>query len=177
MYRKRKMTECPICYEEITPLHNNCVTECGHTFCLKCIVTCLNSNIESPCPICRTPIGPKKEEEEEEEEEDDESDAYTEDHPLICSMRYMNKLLRIDKDATSQSFVADFTKYDDDYCMNKFNIRLGVFDALSGLKDEEWKMAEYDILKTISKYYGKKEMSVWDEEETLGLSNKELFDI
>jgi hypothetical protein len=144
----------------------------------------LNSNIESPCPICRTPIGPKKEEEDEEEEED-ETDTipdYPEDHPLICSMRHMNKLLRIDKDATSQSFiaVADFyedVKYDDDYCMNKFNIRLGVFDALSGLKDEEWKMAEYDILKTISKYYGKKEMSVWDETETLGLSNKELFGV
>ena len=35
---KENETECCICYEVINKAKNNCVTECGHAFCLKCLI-------------------------------------------------------------------------------------------------------------------------------------------
>ena len=42
--------ECSICYETIGE-KNCCVTECGHKFCLKCILVAMDRN--NTCPICR----------------------------------------------------------------------------------------------------------------------------
>jgi len=69
-------TECCICYEIIGE-KNNCVTECGHSFCLKCLVTALTHN--NGCPYCRTTvieIPNQEEDEDDEDDEDDESDDY-----------------------------------------------------------------------------------------------------
>jgi len=46
-------TECCICYETINKNKNNCVTECGHVFCLKCLVTSF-AHGNNACPCCRT---------------------------------------------------------------------------------------------------------------------------
>ena len=58
-YEHSAMT-CAVCLENIdvgsngAPQKNVATTECGHTFCLSCLLTNLhNSNL---CPLCRAPI-------------------------------------------------------------------------------------------------------------------------
>ena len=44
-------TQCPICLEQLESNKNICTTECGHQFCLKCMLQhCRKS---SACPLCR----------------------------------------------------------------------------------------------------------------------------
>lgn len=64
--------ECCICYETIGD-KNNCVTECGHKFCFKCLATAMTRN--NACPCCRAPLVDVPEEDEDEEYEDDEEDS------------------------------------------------------------------------------------------------------
>lgn len=68
--------ECPVCMEIIQE-KNNCKTECGHSFCLKCILIC--SVTKAECPCCRFVLFEKKEEEDEYESDDDESDEEGDD--------------------------------------------------------------------------------------------------
>jgi hypothetical protein len=68
--------ECCICYETINKDKNNCVTDCGHAFCLKCLVTSF-AHGNNACPCCRTEVIDMPEEEDE-EEDDEEEDDYTE---------------------------------------------------------------------------------------------------
>jgi hypothetical protein len=42
--------QCPVCLDNIGE-KNSCVTECGHTFCLKCILRAAQEN--TACPMCR----------------------------------------------------------------------------------------------------------------------------
>jgi hypothetical protein len=42
--------ECSICYETMGD-KNCCVTECGHKFCLKCILAAMDRT--NTCPMCR----------------------------------------------------------------------------------------------------------------------------
>lgn len=42
--------ECSICYE-IMGEKNCCITECGHKFCLKCLLVAMDRN--NTCPMCR----------------------------------------------------------------------------------------------------------------------------
>jgi len=69
------MSECPICMECIEMNSKNCVvTECGHTFHTKCLMTSV-AHIGFGCPYCRTSMtdqAPLEEEEEYEEDEEDE---------------------------------------------------------------------------------------------------------
>jgi len=46
--------ECPICSNIIDFDRNNVKTECGHSFCLKCLLTSLKTSPN--CPICRQEI-------------------------------------------------------------------------------------------------------------------------
>ena len=46
--------ECPICSNIIEFDKNNVKTECGHSFCLKCLLTSLKTSPN--CPICRQEI-------------------------------------------------------------------------------------------------------------------------
>ncbi|KAJ5653928.1 hypothetical protein N7490_000931 [Penicillium lividum] len=58
-----KAYKCPICMD--TP-ENATTTACGHLFCHRCILECLNRSYEQPdnpnkfsrgtCPVCRKPI-------------------------------------------------------------------------------------------------------------------------
>ena len=45
--------ECSICYENIDKQKNNCTTECGHSFCFKCIATSISYK-NLTCPCCRS---------------------------------------------------------------------------------------------------------------------------
>lgn len=76
-------TECCICFENIDKHKNNCTTECGHSFCLKCLATSIVHN-NSKCPYCRTNLVdiPDKNEEDEEDigDEDEEDEEYDEEH-------------------------------------------------------------------------------------------------
>jgi hypothetical protein len=59
------MSLCAICLtEEISPDGKNiCVTECGHTFCLSCILRAAQAN--TSCPLCRNVLVPPKNNAEE----------------------------------------------------------------------------------------------------------------
>ena len=71
---KQEIDETNICGVCLEPLEktNICVTSCGHTFCLKCIIK--NTNYNNNCPYCRTEIVEKEEKEEEEKEEEEEEE-------------------------------------------------------------------------------------------------------
>lgn len=57
--------ECPICFDSVSPDYK-VVTSCGHAFCSKCIIRCMNmSNVppnsqsslfNNKCPLCRSAI-------------------------------------------------------------------------------------------------------------------------
>lgn len=51
MICKETNDECPICFEEIG-VKNNCITECGHRYCLKCILNSTQTK-NFHCPLCR----------------------------------------------------------------------------------------------------------------------------
>ncbi len=42
--------QCPVCLDDIGE-KDHCVTECGHVFCLKCILRATQEN--TACPMCR----------------------------------------------------------------------------------------------------------------------------
>jgi hypothetical protein len=66
--------ECCICYDELQKT-NVTTTPCGHSFCFRCIIKCLDRN--NTCPYCRQVL--REEEEESDEEESDEEDGDEED--------------------------------------------------------------------------------------------------
>jgi hypothetical protein len=72
-------TECCICYE-IIGKKNNCVTECGHVFCFKCLATAMAHN--NSCPCCRAPLTDTPDDEDDDsdyDEDDEESDDEDDD--------------------------------------------------------------------------------------------------
>tara|TARA_B110000259_G_C13942758_1_gene373475 strand:+ start:507 stop:971 length:465 start_codon:yes stop_codon:yes gene_type:complete len=58
MEHEKEIDTCPICLDEIGE-KNNCVTECGHKFCLKCLSIALQGN--NTCPMCRDELVSKSE--------------------------------------------------------------------------------------------------------------------
>ena len=84
----KNVVECAICIEKIN-ITNNCVTPCGHNFCLTCIL--ISYSMYKTCPLCRSNLIPEidtrdheedtghHEEIRQEEDEDTESEIdYTE---------------------------------------------------------------------------------------------------
>jgi hypothetical protein len=71
-------TECCICYETIGE-KNNCVTECGHKFCFKCLMMAMARN--NSCPCCRAPLTdvPDQEEDVDDDEEYDDDEDESDD--------------------------------------------------------------------------------------------------
>ncbi len=49
------ISECIICSDSFEKCN---ITKCGHSFCEKCILNCIN--LQNCCPTCKTPL--KKEE-------------------------------------------------------------------------------------------------------------------
>ena len=82
---KEDVVECCICYETIGE-KNNCVTECGHRFCFRCILKAMTRN--TTCPYCRTELfedfaveeSDYEESVDEEESEEDETEYFEENH-------------------------------------------------------------------------------------------------
>jgi hypothetical protein len=50
--------ECAICMEELDSTKNFAKTNCGHSFCLTCLMRSLKNN--NTCPLCRTNIEEEK---------------------------------------------------------------------------------------------------------------------
>ena len=50
-YNENNTPICPVCFEVIGSI-NQCITPCGHTFCLICMLKCIKRN--NSCPCCRT---------------------------------------------------------------------------------------------------------------------------
>jgi hypothetical protein len=71
--------ECPVCYDEIATT-NNCITSCGHTFCLSCMLKCMRSN--NCCPCCRTSLIDKIEDYSDSDSETNDSDSETNDSEI-----------------------------------------------------------------------------------------------
>lgn len=69
-------TECCICYE-IIGKKNNCVTECGHVFCFKCLATAMAHN--NSCPCCRAPLTDTPDDEDDDSDYDEEDDEESDD--------------------------------------------------------------------------------------------------
>lgn len=77
---EKAAVECCICYEIINKDKNNCVTDCGHAFCLKCLVTSF-AHGNNACPCCRTEVieMPDEDEEDDEDDDDEEEDSEMDD--------------------------------------------------------------------------------------------------
>ena len=115
--------ECCICYEMIGE-RNNCVTECGHSFCLKCLVTAMSHNVA--CPCCRTPLveSPPIEESDDEEEESDIDDDFIDEEEDACIEDIVERIQK--KGITMLDVVSILLdrysqkdqKYTDDYIMS-----------------------------------------------------------
>lgn len=93
---EQKVEECCICYDEIDTKKNNCVTECGHKFCFKCLATAMQRS--SACPCCRSPLVESSEtsdDEDEEYESDDETelDQQYEDSDAECEIQELSDRL------------------------------------------------------------------------------------
>lgn len=75
---------CPICFDPITKNKNVCSTPCGHVFCFKCIVKCLNTS--NTCPFCRSEINDSElyqdddEDDDEDDDDDDDDDTFWSDY-------------------------------------------------------------------------------------------------
>jgi len=66
--------ECSICLENIDGVSNKVVTDCGHTFHCKCLMTNVSFN-GFGCPFCRNVMAEEKDDDDDEEEgEEDDSD-------------------------------------------------------------------------------------------------------
>lgn len=82
--------ECCVCWEELQT-RNVCITKCGHSFCLSCMLNCMNYN--NTCPYCRTELKESKTEPKsltedddsvfDEEEDDDEESRHELDEGWI----------------------------------------------------------------------------------------------
>jgi hypothetical protein len=61
--------ECPICLEVVEVHANRVITECGHIFHCKCLVTNIAHN-GFACPYCRTAMAEKIEDDDSEDDYD-----------------------------------------------------------------------------------------------------------
>lgn len=67
--------ECPICLEVVELRANRVITECGHIFHCKCLVTNIAHN-GFACPYCRTAMAEEVEEEDGYDDDYDSGDWY-----------------------------------------------------------------------------------------------------
>lgn len=68
--------ECPICYDVMGDT-NKCITECGHSYCLSCLLHSYERN--TLCPCCRTEMCKRENVEEDDEDDEEEEDDEDED--------------------------------------------------------------------------------------------------
>lgn len=147
-------TECCICLETIGE-KNNCVTECGHKFCLKCLMTAMSRN--NNCPMCRTQLvedledsddedeeGDHEDDDEEEEEDEEENEPDVEEYVERFEKAGMTML-----DVVSL-WLGQFSKKNDKYT-DEYIEKLGedasrIMDDIEREHDERTQMADEDSL-------------------------------
>lgn len=70
-------TDCPICMDAVQTNNNCVITECGHTFHTRCLLTNIVHNGYG-CPYCRTEMVPEEllQDDDDEEEDDEMNQAF-----------------------------------------------------------------------------------------------------
>jgi hypothetical protein len=173
----KEVRECPICYEEISPKVNNCITACNHSFCFTCIMRCNIRN--DSCPICRTALLETNKEDNSDNDNssasgsifdsDNESDDNgsnisdedeDEDEEEECSIEYITKMLK-EKEYTMMDIVSIYInrfsksnpKYTDQFCLelnNKFNDTINNLDKEKYVETRELKLMGLEDLKVVN---------------------------
>ena len=69
--------DCGVCYIPLMPRSNHAFTECGHMFCIKCLLTWHEQS--STCPMCREKLYVKDDADVKEDDAEDSWDGYTDD--------------------------------------------------------------------------------------------------
>lgn len=100
------MDECPICMDDIDPLKNRLITECGHIFHTSCLMK--NAALNGfGCPMCRTVMA--EEELETDDESDDEPDELYSDYALRGMRLLFQSYENDDDDTISEDTDSDDT--------------------------------------------------------------------
>jgi hypothetical protein len=176
---------CSICFNPFEKNKvNTCTTSCGHCFHTGCLLQ--NGQYRSECPMCRhVLIEPKRKSRAEPEpveqgedrrrrldiadldidrgdDDDSEDDDYSDNN---------------DDEMDGSVYENVFDSFFERCCREHYNklylnprMKIGVISALSSLTDEEWEIAERDILKSIFTSYGRKKDEIWDQDEHIGLA-------
>jgi hypothetical protein len=144
-------TECCICWEVIGKT-NNCVTECGHAFCFKCLVTAMAHNPENQtCPYCRAQLveSPKDEEDDEDDsewnsddEDDDDEDDEGERNVVVEKGNVEEVVARLEKEGISMLDVVSllfnkFSKTDEKYTIEHIQKLCDTVDTINDDVEKE----------------------------------------
>ena len=139
---QKDIVECCICYDPISTEKNNCVTECGHQFCFKCLATSMMTN-GCTCPCCRSPLVemPNEDDDEDDDDEDDEDDddmtLEEDEDETECDIEELTRRLKANgfemKDVLSM-LLGRYTKDSSDIIMYDLNKK---FDEIVDEADDE----------------------------------------
>ena len=137
---KEEIVECCICYDPISTEKNNCVTECGHQFCFKCLATSMMTN-GCTCPCCRSPLVEMSSDDDEDldDEDDDDDDDISIDleDEVECDIEELTRRLKANgfemKDVLSM-LLGRYTKGSSDIVVYELNKK---FDAIVDEADDE----------------------------------------
>jgi len=131
--------ECVICFEVIGE-KNNCVTECGHKFCLKCLVVAMCH--KNSCPCCRTQL--IEDDDEYEESVDEVESSNEEDDESVDDEAHIEDVVdRLNSQGITFMDVVSmllnrYSKKDEKYT-NDFIYKLNSkFDIITGEADAEY---------------------------------------
>ena len=137
---EKVVVECCICYDAIDTNKNNCVTECGHKFCFKCLATAMQHN--NACPCCRSPLVETSESDDEDGDESDyddetEYEEQYEDNDAECDIGELSARLESNgfkmQDILSM-LLGRYTKGSSDAVIYEMNKK---FDAMVDEADNE----------------------------------------
>lgn len=149
---KKTVEECCICYDAIDTNKNNCVTECGHKFCFKCLATAMQHS--SACPCCRSPLVESSEtsdDEDEEVESDDETEyeEQYEDDDAECEIHELSARLEANgfkmQDILSM-LLGRYAKGSSDAVIYEMNKKFEeLIDEADGEAEENIEMGKEDV--------------------------------
>lgn len=146
--------ECCICFENIGT-KNNCVTECGHKFCFKCLAMAMTRS--NACPCCRQPLvdevevaedNEEGESDYEEEDDDDDADDFSDDEENDSDAPIETIVERFEKEGLTMLDVVSmmlgrFSKVDEKYTNDHINI---LFEKCDRIIEDARKEAEESCL-------------------------------
>ena len=137
--KKKEIVECCICYDPISTEKNNCVTECGHQFCFKCLATSMMTN-GCTCPCCRSPLVEMSSDDDEDDDEDlddDDDMSFDTENEVECDIEELTRRIKANgfemKDVLSM-LLGRYTKGSSDMVMYDLNKK---FDEIVDEADNE----------------------------------------